>query len=86
METKGFFSGNVTLFKDASRFKENIFFMSPYIPGRIPVIFIHGTASSPARWAEMLNELQNDRRLWGRYQFWAFTYNTGNPSSIREGN
>ncbi len=79
METKGFFSGNVTLFKDASRFKENIFFMSPYIPGRIPVIFIHGTASSPARWAEMLNELQNDRRLWGRYQFWAFTYNTGNP-------
>ncbi|HNT44118.1 MAG TPA: hypothetical protein PKN85_06625, partial [Syntrophorhabdaceae bacterium] len=79
METKGFFSGNVTLFKDASRFKEHIFFMSPYIPGRIPVIFIHGTASSPARWAEMLNELQNDRRLWGRYQFWAFTYNTGNP-------
>jgi pimeloyl-ACP methyl ester carboxylesterase len=79
LETKGFFSGNVTLFKDASRFKENIFFMSPYIPGRIPVIFIHGTASSPARWAEMLNELQNDRRLWGRYQFWAFTYNTGNP-------
>jgi pimeloyl-ACP methyl ester carboxylesterase len=79
METRGFFSGNVTLFKDASRFKENVFFMSPYMPGRIPVIFIHGTASSPARWAEMLNELQNDRRLWGRYQFWAFTYNTGNP-------
>jgi triacylglycerol esterase/lipase EstA (alpha/beta hydrolase family) len=27
----------------------------------------------------MLNELENDRRLRGRYQFWVFTYNTGNP-------
>jgi hypothetical protein len=27
----------------------------------------------------MLNELQNDPDLWGRYQFWLFTYNTGNP-------
>jgi pimeloyl-ACP methyl ester carboxylesterase len=79
METKGFFSGNLLLFKDEKRFKESIFFMSPYRPGRIPVVMIHGTASSSARWAQMLNELQNDRRLWGRYQFWAFTYNTGNP-------
>jgi pimeloyl-ACP methyl ester carboxylesterase len=53
--------------------------MAPYRPGRIPVVLIHGTASSPARWAEMLNELQNDPRLWGHYQFWLFTYNTGNP-------
>ena len=79
METKGFFSGNLLLFKDEKRFKESVFFMSPYRPGRIPVVMIHGTASSSARWAQMLNELQNDRRLWGRYQFWAFTYNTGNP-------
>ena len=53
--------------------------MGPYRPGRIPVVLVHGTASSPMRWAEMLNELQNDRNLWGHYQFWLFTYNTGNP-------
>ena len=47
--------------------------------GRIPVVFVHGTASSPARWAEMLNEIINDRELWSRYQIWLFTYNTGNP-------
>ncbi len=53
--------------------------LEPYQPGRIPVVFIHGTASSAARWAEMFNELQNDPRLRPRYQFWFFTYETGNP-------
>ncbi len=27
----------------------------------------------------MFNELSNDPVLWGNYQFWLFTYNTGNP-------
>jgi pimeloyl-ACP methyl ester carboxylesterase len=53
--------------------------LEPYRPGRIPVVFVHGTASSPARWAETFNELQNDPRLRPRYQFWFFTYETGNP-------
>ncbi len=78
-ETKGFFSGSFKLFKEQHRFPENIFFLTPYKPNHIPVLFIHGTASSAARWVEMLNELYNDQRLWGRYQFWSFTYNTGNP-------
>ncbi|MBP1749704.1 MAG: hypothetical protein H6Q52_2243, partial [Deltaproteobacteria bacterium] len=78
-EAKGFFSGNFSLFREHARFREHIFFMTPYKPAHIPVLFIHGTASSAARWVEMLNELQNDQRLWGRYQFWSFTYNTGNP-------
>lgn len=53
--------------------------LEPYHPGRIPVVFVHGTASSPARWADMFNELQNDPSLRERYQFWFFTYETGNP-------
>jgi pimeloyl-ACP methyl ester carboxylesterase len=53
--------------------------LEPYQTGRIPVVFVHGTASSAARWAEMFNELQNDPRLRPRYQFWFFTYETGNP-------
>ena len=78
-ETKGFFSGSFKLFREQARFPENIFFLTPYKRNQVPVVFIHGTASSSARWAEMLNELYNDQRLWGRYQFWSFTYNTGNP-------
>ena len=51
----------------------------PYRAGRIPVVLVHGTASSPARWAELYNELTNDPVLRGRYQFWLFQYNTGQP-------
>jgi triacylglycerol esterase/lipase EstA (alpha/beta hydrolase family) len=78
-ELRGLFSGDFSLFKDKARYQDGIFLMAPYRPGRIPVIFVHGTASSPARWAEMFNELSNDQALWGQYQFWVFTYNTGNP-------
>jgi pimeloyl-ACP methyl ester carboxylesterase len=53
--------------------------LTPYKPGRIPVVLVHGTASSAGRWAQMLNELSNDRLLQERYQFWLFSYDTGNP-------
>jgi triacylglycerol esterase/lipase EstA (alpha/beta hydrolase family) len=78
-ELKGLFSGDFSLFKDKARYQDGIFLMGPYRPGQIPVVFVHGTASSPARWAEMFNELGNDPALWGYYQYWVFTYNTGNP-------
>jgi pimeloyl-ACP methyl ester carboxylesterase len=51
----------------------------PHREGRVPVVFVHGTASSAARWAEMLNELESDPRIRKRYEFWFFTYPTGNP-------
>jgi pimeloyl-ACP methyl ester carboxylesterase len=53
--------------------------LAPYDRERIPVVFVHGTASSPGRWAEMLNQLQSDSEILRRYQFWIFQYNTGNP-------
>ena len=40
---------------------------------------MHGTASNPARWADMVNDLLADRRLRSRYTFWLFTYDSGNP-------
>jgi pimeloyl-ACP methyl ester carboxylesterase len=54
-------------------------FLRPWRPGRIPLVLVHGTASSPARWAELVNELENDPRIWNAYQIWLFFYNTGNP-------
>ena len=45
----------------------------------MPVVLIHGTASSPARWAELVNELQGDPRIAPRIQLWVFAYNTGLP-------
>ncbi|MBB5347373.1 alpha/beta hydrolase [Desulfoprunum benzoelyticum] len=48
----------------------------PYQPDRIPVIFVHGTLSSPVWWAEMINTLSGDPILGRRYQFWYFFYNS----------
>ena len=58
---------------------ESLVMLRPYRQGRIPVVLVHGTASSPARWADMVNELGNDPRLKNRIDFWLFTYNTSNP-------
>jgi pimeloyl-ACP methyl ester carboxylesterase len=50
----------------------------PHRRGRIPVVFVHGTASSFGRWAEMYNRLAGDSRLRDRYEFWFFSYDSGN--------
>ena len=47
--------------------------------GRIPVVFVHGTYSSPGRWAEMLNVLDNDPRIHREFEPWFFFYNSGSP-------
>jgi pimeloyl-ACP methyl ester carboxylesterase len=72
-ELKGFLSG------DFRKVQDGLYMLHPYRKGRVPVVLVHGTASSPGRWAEMLNELGNDPSLEDRYQFWLFMYNTGNP-------
>ncbi|HEX6883593.1 MAG TPA: hypothetical protein VF530_09445 [Planctomycetota bacterium] len=51
----------------------------PYRRGRVPVVFVHGTFSSPAYWAEMFNTLWSDPLLRERAQVWFFQYATGNP-------
>lgn len=72
-ELRGFLRGS--LLADRTR----LVALTPYSPGAIPVVFVHGTASSAGRWAELYNELDNDPRLHGRFQFWFFSYETGNP-------
>jgi pimeloyl-ACP methyl ester carboxylesterase len=59
-----------------------LFVLHPYHPNMIPVLLVHGTASSPARWAEMANELLGDPAIASRYQPWFFIYNSGNPIAL----
>ena len=59
--------------------------MEPYSPGLIPVVFVHGTASSPVWWAEMWNTLNADPELRKRHQFWMFNYASGNPITYTAG-
>lgn len=51
----------------------------PLASDRIPVVFVHGTFSSPVTWAEMANTLAADPILRRRYQIWSFIYSTSNP-------
>ena len=55
---------------------------TPYRPGLIPVVFVHGTGSSLVRWAEMYNRLLSDPEIRSRFQFWFFQYDSGNPIAL----
>lgn len=59
-----------------------LYLMLPYDPKKIPVVFVHGTASSPARWADLFNDIRSEREFTKHYQFWYFTYLTGQPVGI----
>jgi pimeloyl-ACP methyl ester carboxylesterase len=53
--------------------------LHPYERGKIPVVMIHGLASSPKAWGRVVNELRGDPALRARYQFWMYMYPTGSP-------
>jgi pimeloyl-ACP methyl ester carboxylesterase len=72
-ELKGFLVGDLTTQET------RLVVLNPKRRGRIPVVLVHGTASSPGRWAELLNDLAIDPRIREHYQFWFFAYDTGNP-------
>ena len=63
------------------RFTEDagLFMLQPYNPDRIPVILVHGLASTSQMWFDVINEVESVPELRGRFQFWVFRYPTGNP-------
>lgn len=71
----GLFSGAIP--KD--RAGDGLFTLFPYRPGKIPLVLVHGTASSPLRWAELINEIEGDARIRDNYQVWVFMYDSANP-------
>ncbi len=79
-ELAGFQRGDFPLLGGGT--DNGLFMLHPYMPGLIPVVFVHGTASSPARWAEMVNELLSDPNIASHYQLWFFVYNSGNPIAV----
>jgi len=83
-ELAGFRLGDLNPF--AEQAPDGLMLLTPYHSGRIPVVLVHGTASSPARWAELLNEIQGDPTLNERVQVWLFLYPTGNPILLSAGN
>jgi pimeloyl-ACP methyl ester carboxylesterase len=74
-ELRGFFLGDLLHIEKVTSLAATV----PHRPGRIPVVFVHGTASSAARWADLVNDLASDPRIRNHFEGWFFTYDTGNP-------
>jgi pimeloyl-ACP methyl ester carboxylesterase len=77
--------GRLQFLSAEERVPTGVYPAQPYRPGRIPVVFVHGTFSSPITWAEMANALAHDPVLRQRCQFWYFIYNSGNPTLYSAG-
>jgi pimeloyl-ACP methyl ester carboxylesterase len=81
----GFLSGLMSDLKSKNRTQDGLFTLQPHRAGKIPVVLVHGTASSPARWAELINELHGDPIIRKRFQIWVFLYDSGNPIGYSAG-
>ncbi len=65
--------------------REGLYFLEPYDPKRIPVIYVHGLVSSPYMWRDPINEVNSDPELRKRYQALVFSYPSGNPFAYSAG-
>jgi hypothetical protein len=59
--------------------ESGVYFVTPYDPKKIPVVFVHGLVSSPDAFKNMINELAPEPWFRERYQIWLYNYPTGNP-------
>lgn len=72
-------SGQMGLWRPVEFVREfgaGIYFLEPYDPGRVPVLFVHGAAGSPSQFREIIDGIDHDR-----FQPWVAHY----PSGIRLG-
>jgi pimeloyl-ACP methyl ester carboxylesterase len=65
--------------KEPNKVPDGLYLTEPYRPGKIPVVFVHGTASNPVWWVELLNTLNADPKIREKYQFWYFAYTSNKP-------
>ncbi len=77
--------GRLQFLAPGEHVRSQMILSQPYVPGRVPVVFVHGTFSSPITWAEMANSLTADPLLRSRYQLWSFIYSSGNPLLVSIG-
>ena len=63
------------------RFSEEtgLYFLQPYDPKKIPLVFVHGLVSSPDAFRNIINDLAPEPWFRQNYQIWLFNYPTGNP-------
>jgi len=63
----------------ASKEMQGLYRFSPPDDERIPVVLVHGLLSDTRTWLQMINTLQSDEDIGRNYQFFGFSYSSGNP-------
>jgi pimeloyl-ACP methyl ester carboxylesterase len=81
LEGSQFFDLGLSAFlgREPNKVPDGLYMTEPYRPGKIPVVFVHGTASNPVWWVEMFNTLRFDQLVREKYQFWYFAYTSNKP-------
>ena len=84
MEGTSFFDRNLGAFlgREPNKIPDGLYMTDFYRPGKIPVVLVHGTASSPVWWVELLNTLTADQKIREKYQFWYFVYTSNKPIAM----
>ncbi len=67
------------VFSDRIAERRGIYFLEPFDPDKIPVIFIHGLMSSPHAWVNFVNTLDANPEFRKSYQPWVLFYPSGGP-------
>ena len=68
-----------TLLPTASKEMQGLYRFSPPDDNRIPVVLVHGLLSDTRTWLQMINTLLSDEDIRRNYQFFGFSYSSGNP-------
>ncbi len=71
--------------REPNKIPDGLYMTEPYRSGKIPIIFVHGTASNPVWWSEMFNTLRFDPLIREKYQFWYFVYTSNKAVVISAG-
>lgn len=84
MEGSDFFDLSLGVFfgREPNKIPDGLYMTETYRPGKIPVVLVHGTASSPVWWVELLNTLTADPQIRERYQFWYFVYTSNKAVAL----
>jgi pimeloyl-ACP methyl ester carboxylesterase len=84
LEGSQFFDLGLSAFlgREPNKIPDGLYLTEPYRPGKIPVVFVHGTASNPVWWTEMFNTLRFDPLVREKYQFWYFVYTSNKATAI----
>lgn len=68
--------------REPNKIPDGLYMTEPYRPEKIPVVFVHGTASNPVWWVKMFNTLRFDPLIREKYQFWYFVYTSNKEVSL----